>query len=62
MKNVILIKVGNGSRIAVDLCSSTDFFDIHFFENHFKRMKSRKYIEDLKNYPELGERLIEKYS
>jgi putative endonuclease len=30
-------------------------------EKHIKRMKSRKYLEDLKKYPEIGQRLIEKY-
>jgi len=30
-------------------------------ERHIKRMKSRKFINDLKNYPELGERLKLKY-
>ncbi|MBT8280298.1 MAG: GIY-YIG nuclease family protein [Muriicola sp.] len=31
-------------------------------EKHIKRMKSRKYIEDLKNYPEIAKKLLEKYS
>ena len=31
-------------------------------ENHIKRMKSRSYIMNLKKYPEIGEKLIEKYS
>ena len=31
-------------------------------ENHIKRMKGRTYILNLKKYPELGLRLIEKYS
>jgi putative endonuclease len=31
-------------------------------ERHIKSMKSRKYIHDLKRYPEIGRRLIEKYS
>jgi putative endonuclease len=31
-------------------------------ENHIKRMKSRRYIENLRKYPEIGKKLIEKYS
>jgi putative endonuclease len=31
-------------------------------ENHIKRMKSKNYIINLKNYSETGERLIKKYS
>jgi len=31
-------------------------------ENHIKRMKSRKYILNLTKYPEMGQKLIEKYS
>ena len=31
-------------------------------ENHIKRMKSREYIRNLVKYPEISERLIEKYS
>ena len=30
-------------------------------EAHIKRMKSRRYIENLKRYPEIMERLMEKY-
>ena len=31
-------------------------------EAHIKRMKSRKYLTDLKEYPEMKERLIQKYN
>ncbi|NER09707.1 GIY-YIG nuclease family protein [Muriicola jejuensis] len=31
-------------------------------EKHIKRMKSRKYIQDLKKYPEIGQKLLKKYS
>ena len=31
-------------------------------ENHIKRMKSRRYIENLSKYPEIGKKLLEKYS
>jgi putative endonuclease len=31
-------------------------------ENHIKRMKSRKYIEGLKKYPEIIEKLVMKYA
>ena len=31
-------------------------------EQHIKRMKSRKYIENLKKYPEMTEKLLKKYS
>ncbi len=30
-------------------------------EGHIKRMKSRKYIENLKMYPEITEKLIKKH-
>jgi len=30
-------------------------------ERHIKRMKSRKYLTDLKSYPELVSKLIQKY-
>jgi putative endonuclease len=30
-------------------------------ENHVKSMKSKKYIENLKAYPEMTEKLIEKF-
>ena len=31
-------------------------------ESHIKKMKSRKYIENLNTYPEIMEKLIAKYS
>lgn len=31
-------------------------------ESHMKRMKSRVFIENLRKYPEIGDRLIKKYS
>ncbi|WP_350284433.1 GIY-YIG nuclease family protein [uncultured Croceitalea sp.] len=31
-------------------------------ERHIKKMKSRIYIENLKKYPEISKKLIEKYS
>jgi putative endonuclease len=31
-------------------------------EAHIKRMKSRKYLEDIKKYPEIVQKLISKYS
>jgi putative endonuclease len=31
-------------------------------ESHIKNMKSKKYIENLKRYPELSEKLIDLYS
>lgn len=31
-------------------------------ENHIKRMKSRRYIFNLKKHPEISKKLIEKYS
>ena len=30
-------------------------------ERHLKRMKSRKYIHDLKKFPDISKKLIEKY-
>ena len=45
------------------------FYKIHcntrkqaiLIERHIKKMKSRKYIEDLKKYPEITEKLLSKY-
>jgi putative endonuclease len=34
----------------------------HKIENHIKKMKSKKYIENLKKYPEISLRLLQKYS
>jgi putative endonuclease len=31
-------------------------------ESHIKRMKSRKYIENIKRYPEMAQKLRSKYS
>ena len=31
-------------------------------ERHLKKMKSRKYIEDIKNFPGIADKLLEKYS
>ncbi|MBR9853644.1 MAG: GIY-YIG nuclease family protein [Algicola sp.] len=31
-------------------------------ESHIKKMKSRKYIENLKKYPEIVSKLLEKYN
>ncbi|MBR9920412.1 MAG: GIY-YIG nuclease family protein [Bacteroidetes bacterium] len=31
-------------------------------EQHIKQMKSRKYIENLNKYPEMREKLLERYS
>ena len=30
-------------------------------EKHIKKMKSKKYIENLKRYPEITQRLLKKY-
>ena len=38
-----------------------DSFEARKIETHIKKMKSRKYIENLKRYPDLAERLIKKY-
>jgi putative endonuclease len=32
-----------------------------FIESKIKRMKSRKYIENLKKYPEIVEKMLRKY-
>jgi hypothetical protein len=44
-------------------CSSLEFLCATFtqarrIENHIKRMKSRKYIMNLKTYPEMMEKLL----
>ena len=31
-------------------------------EKHIKRMKSREYLKNLAKYPEMGEKLVKKYS
>ena len=31
-------------------------------ETHIKKMKSKKYLENLKKYPEISQKLIEKYT
>jgi len=38
-----------------------DYFQARKIEIHIKKMKSKKYIENLKRYPELVENLINKY-
>jgi hypothetical protein len=32
-----------------------------YIENHIKKMKSRKYIEDLSRHPEMVKKIREKY-
>ena len=39
-----------------------NYFQARKIENHIKNMKSRKYIENLKRYPELVKKLIERYN
>jgi putative endonuclease len=34
----------------------------YLIENHLKKMKSKKYIQNLIMYPELTEKIVEKYS
>ena len=41
-------------------CESTS--QMHQIERHIKRMKSSKYIENLKKYPEMIEKLKRSYS
>lgn len=38
-----------------------DYKQARLIEQHIKKMKSRKFIADLKKYPEIVERLILKY-
>jgi putative endonuclease len=40
-------------------CAS--FAQARALESHIKSMKSKKYIQDLKQYPEICQKLIEKY-
>jgi putative endonuclease len=63
----------NGKKDHAFTKRSDDWF-IHFsicdleyelarkIEEHIKKMKSRKYIENLILYPEISQKLIEKYS
>lgn len=39
-----------------------DFSQARRIELHVKKMKSSKYIQNLKNYPELVEKILEKFS
>ena len=39
-----------------------DVFLADKIERHIKRMKSRTYVINLAKYPEIGQKLIEKYS
>ena len=41
-------------------CSSKEISLL--IEKHIKKMKSRKYIQNLKKYPEIFEKLLNKYS
>lgn len=40
----------------------TDISVARKVEAHIKQMKSRKYYSDLKKYPDIGERLLKRYS
>ena len=39
-----------------------DYHQARLIENHIKKMRSTKYIENLKRYPEIFDRLKEKYA
>lgn len=44
---------------------SIDNLEIHLarkIENHIKKQKSRTYLENLKAYPEISQKLVSKYS
>jgi putative endonuclease len=41
--------------------SNLEYKQARRIEAHIKKMKSRKYIEDFKRYPEMVNRLVEKY-
>ena len=43
----------------IECVSMTQAFKI---EKHIKKMKSRKYIENMKKYPEISFKLLKKYS
>jgi putative endonuclease len=38
-----------------------EYMQARKIENHIKRMKSKKYIKDLKSYSELSEKLFNQY-
>ena len=44
------------------LNNNLQYQQARLIESHIKRMKSRKYIENLKKYPDIMERLIHKYA
>lgn len=43
------------------LIEDLEYLQARQIEGHIKRMKSRKYYRDLKSFPEIGKKLIEKY-
>ncbi len=43
-------------------CNNLEYKQARDIENHIKKMKSKIYIENLVKYPEIIERLKEKYS
>ena len=42
--------------------SNLKYEQARLIENHIKKMKSRRYIENLKKYPDISKKLIELYS
>ena len=54
------------TRIAIDwtifyAIEGLSYEQARKIEGHFKRMKSRKYLQDLKRYPEIAEKLRLQY-
>ena len=67
------IELHNNRHFLNAFTSTTDDWELFFFiqcqsrsqarriETHIKRMKSRKYIENIKKYPEISQKLLIKY-
>ena len=63
----------NQSFYGLRYTSKTDDWELYFvipcnsieqainIERHIKKMKSKKYIENLKMYPEISQKLLEKF-
>jgi putative endonuclease len=47
--------------ILYHLIETENIFVARKIENHIKRMKSREYIENLKKYPKITQKLIKRY-
>ena len=68
------IEMHNSAAYGVHFTSKTNDWVLYLFiecksvnqavaiERHVKKMKSKKYFSDLKKYPEIAQKLLQKYS